>query len=253
MILANDPFWSGNISGLFERSHSSPEGLTTAEAHRRLKEFGPNRIDAPYDFRWWHAGWTQVRSPITLMLIFSALLSMFFGEFTETAIILTIIAISAGLGVWQEHRASKIIRKLLALVETKVSALRDGQLVELSTNELVVGDVLELSAGACVPADCRLLKLTNLMVNEATLTGETYPVEKAVADLRAETPLSQRTNSVFSGTHIESGTGRAIVARIGRETEFGGISKRLERRPPETEFETGVRRFGYFLMEVTLS
>ena len=252
MTLPNDPFWSGDIIKLCERARSSPKGLTTPEAQQRSKEFGPNTIETQHDFIWWRAAWTQVRSPITLMLIFSAVLSIFVGEPTEAAIILGIIAIGAGLGVWQEHSASKIVEKLLAMVQIDVAACRDGKSVEVPAKELVVGDVLELSAGASVPADCRLLEATNLFVNEATLTGETFPVDKILGELPVETPLAKRTNSLFSGTHVESGTGRAIVVRIGRETEFGGISKRLELRPPETEFEQGVRRFGYFLMEVTL-
>ena len=248
----NKPFWSGDTATLCARVHSSPNGLTTAEAQQRSKEFGPNSIETQRQFVWWRGVWAQIRSPITLMLIFSAGLSLFVGERTEAAIILGILAISAGLGFWQEHSASKIIEKLLAMVQTNVLAWRDGKSVEIPTTELVVGDVLELSAGASVPADCRLLEASNLFVNEATLTGETFPIDKLLGDLPVETALAQRTNSVFCGTHVESGTGRAIIVRIGRDTEFGGISKRLELRPPETEFEQGVRRFGYFLMEITL-
>ena len=252
MTPSKDPFWSGSIDLIYERVHSTARGLTTAEAQQRYAESGPNSIEAKREFGWWRGLWAQIRSPITLMLIFSAGLSLFVGERTEASIILLIITISAGLGVWQEHSASKIIEKLLALVQTSVSTCRDGKTSDVPARELVVGDVLELSAGASVPADCRLIEASNLYVNEATLTGETFPVDKVLGDLAVETPLAQRTNSLFCGTHVESGTGRAVVVRIGRETEFGSISKRLEFRTPETEFERGVLQFGYFLMEVTL-
>jgi Mg2+-importing ATPase len=252
MATVHDPFWSGDTHALCERLRSSPDGLTTVEAQHRSRESGPNSIESQHKSGWWSSVWGQVRSPITLMLIFSAILSLFVGERTEAAIILGIIAISAGLGVWQELSASKIIEKLLAMVQTSVPVWRDGKAVEVPARDLVAGDVLELTAGASVPADCRLLEASNLFVNEATLTGETFPVDKVLGDLPVETALAQRTNSLFCGTHVESGAGRAMIARIGRETEFGGISQRLELRPPETEFERGVRQFGYFLMQVTL-
>lgn len=252
MTPTNDPFWSGDIDELFKRVQSSSNGLSTAEAQRRSKEFGPNSIATKHEFVWIVAVWNQLRSPITLMLIISAGLSFFVGERSEAVMILGIIAVSAGLGVWQEHSASKIIQKLLAMVQSNVPTWRDGSSVDVPVTELVVGDVLQLSAGTSIPADCRLVDASCLFVNEAILTGETFPVDKTTGELPIETSLAQRTNSLFCGTHVESGSGRAIVMRIGRDTEFGAISQRLELRPAETEFERGIRRFGYFLMEVTL-
>jgi Mg2+-importing ATPase len=117
---------------------------------------------------------------------------------------------------------------------------------------IVPGDIAVLNAGDVIPGDCLLLESKDLFVDEATLTGETYPVEKVTGVLPAETPLSQRTNSLFMGTHVISGHAEAVVIHTGAETEFGKVSERLKLRPPETEFERGVRRFGYLLMEVTL-
>jgi len=102
-----------------------------------------------------------------------------------------------------------------------------------------------------VPGDCLLQTSRDLYVDEAALTGETYPVEKAVAVLAADTPLAGRTNAVWMGTHVVSGTATAVVAAIGKDTEFGRVSVRLTVRPAETDFEASVRRFGFFLMEVT--
>jgi Mg2+-importing ATPase len=109
-----------------------------------------------------------------------------------------------------------------------------------------------IKASDVIPGDCLLLESKDLFVDEATLTGETYPVEKSIGILPPETPLSQRTNSLFMGTHVAGGSARAVVIRTGRETEFGKVSERLKLRPPETEFEHGVKHFGYLLMEVTL-
>jgi P-type Mg2+ transporter len=137
-------------------------------------------------------------------------------------------------------------------VQTKASVLRDGAQKEVPVEGIVPGDVVLLSAGDLIPGDCLVLESKDLFVNEASLTGETFPAEKMVGVLPPETPLSQRTNSLFMGTDVVSGNAQAVVAATGPGTEFGKISARLKLRPPETEFEQGVRRFGYLLMEVTL-
>jgi len=103
-----------------------------------------------------------------------------------------------------------------------------------------------------IPADCLILDSNDLFVSEATLTGESYPVEKSVGALKAEIPLAQRINSLWMGTSVVSGSGKALVVFTGKETEFGKISETLKLRPPETEFERGVANFGHFLMEVTM-
>jgi Mg2+-importing ATPase len=183
--------------------------------------------------------------------LFAAILSVFLGETTDAFIILTIVLASGLLGFWQERGAADAIEKLLAVVQTKVTVMRDGKPLEIPVEKVVPGDVLLLSAGATSPGDCLLLKSQDLFMDEATLTGETYPVEKNVDLLAADTPLSQRSNSVFMGTHVVSGTATAVVVLTGKATEFGQVSERLQLRPPETEFERGIRRFGYFLTEVT--
>jgi Mg2+-importing ATPase len=116
----------------------------------------------------------------------------------------------------------------------------------------VPGDIVILKAGDIVPGDGLLQESKDLFVDEAMLTGETFPAEKTVGLLPAETPLGQRTNALWMGTHVVSGSATALVVRTGKETEFGKVSERLKLRPQETDFEHGIRRFGYFLMEVTL-
>jgi Mg2+-importing ATPase len=130
--------------------------------------------------------------------------------------------------------------------------LRDGRQVEVTLENVVPGDVVVVSAGSAIPGDCLLLESKDLFVDEATLTGETYPVEKGAEVLPAETSLGKRTNSLFLGTHVVSGTAKAVVVHTARQTEFGKVSDRLQLRPPETDFEHGVRRFGYFLTEITM-
>jgi Mg2+-importing ATPase len=170
----------------------------------------------------------------------------------DATIILVIILVSSLLGFWQERGATNAVEKLLAVVQTKATVLRDGDQKEIPVEGIVPGDVVLLSAGDLIPGDCLVLESKDLFVNEASLTGETFPAEKAVGILPLEASLSQRTNSLFMGTNVVSGNAQAVVVGTGSETEFGKISDRLKLRPPETEFEHGVRRFGYLLMEVTL-
>jgi Mg2+-importing ATPase len=144
------------------------------------------------------------------------------------------------------------VAKLLAIIEVKATLLRDGKSAEIAIEEIVPGDIVLLHAGDVIPGDSLLLESNNLFVNEAALTGETFPVEKTVGVLPADTPLNKRTNSLFTGTYAVSGTGTVLVVKTGTQTEFGQISASLQLRPPETDFERGIRRFGYLLMEVTL-
>ena len=156
--------------------------------------------------------------------------------------------ISGLLGFWQEHSATNAVEKLLAIVQIKAAVLRDGKEQEIFVEDIVAGDIVILNAGDIVPGDCLLLESKDIFVDEAMLTGETFPVEKATAVLAADTPLAQRTNSLWMiGTHIVSGSAKALVSLTGKETEFGKVSERLKLKPQETEFEHGIRRFGYFL------
>ena len=160
--------------------------------------------------------------------------------------------ISGVLGFWQERGANRSVETLLAKVRTTSRVLRGGVPRDIPAEETVCGDVLALSAGDTIPGDCRVIESNNLYMDEAALTGETFPAIKSAGALPPDTPLGQRSNTILMGTHVVSGSASAVVVRIGRETEYGKISGRLKFRPPETEFERGVRRFGYLLMEITL-
>jgi P-type E1-E2 ATPase len=194
----------------------------------------------------------QFSSPIVLLLLGATAISLVLRDTTDAAIILVLVVASGLLGFWQERGAAGAVEKLLSLVEVNAQVLRGGTPQGVPLADVVPGDVVLLSAGATAPGDCLLLEARDLFADEATLTGETFPAEKAVAVLPGGTPLGQRTNAVFLGTHMVSGSATAVVAAIGRDTEFGAVADRLKLRPPETDFERGVRRFGYLLMEVTL-
>ena len=246
------PIWSVPAAEAVRRLGTTARGLSAAEAVARMKQYAgrllapKKRTDAATLLL------SQFSSPIVLLLLGATVISLFLHDTTDAAIILAIVLASGLLGFWQERGAAGAVEKLLSLVEVKARVLRDGVPHDVAVTDVVPGDAVLLSAGVTAPGDCLLLEARDLFVDEATLTGETFPVEKAVAVVEAETPLARRINTVFMGTHTVSGTATALVVAIGKDTEFGRISERLKLRPPETDFERGLRRFGYLLLEVTL-
>ncbi|WXG41759.1 MAG: HAD-IC family P-type ATPase [Candidatus Freyarchaeum deiterrae] len=245
-------FWSVPAADLLQPLQTTPQGLKSEEAEQRLKIYGPNRLKPKKKTTSLSLFLAQFKSPLILILLFAAGLSFFLTDPLDATIILIIIFVSSLLGFWQERGATNAIAKLLAIVMLKATLLRDGSEKEIPFEDIVPGDVVILNAGDGVPGDCLILESKDLFVNEATLTGETYPVEKSVGVLPLDQPLSQRTNTLFMGTNVVSGTAKAVVVNTATKTEFGKVSDRLRFRPPETEFEHGVRRFGYFLIQVTL-
>jgi Mg2+-importing ATPase len=246
------PFWSAPIETVLAGLAARPDGLTQREADRRLLRLGGHRRSITRTITPLALLVNQFRSPLVVLLLFAMALSLFLGETTDAIIVFAIVLGSALLGFLQEYRASNAVARLLAVIETKVTVLRDGHEAELPQGDLVPGDVIVLAAGAAVPADCRILRSTDLFVDESTLTGESYPAEKAAGDLPSETRLAKRSNALFQGSHVVSGTGRAVVVQTGANTVFGEIAGRLRLRPPETEFERGLRRFGELLIQITL-
>jgi len=245
-------FWSIPVAEIIKKLETKKEGLTSNEARKRLTLYGSNLLKPQKRSDVLTLLISQFKSPIILILLFATLLSFFLHDPVDALIILSIVMVSGLLGFWQEHSASNAVKKLLTIVQIKAEVLRDGKPKEISVEEIVPGDIVILNAGDIVPGDGLVVESKDLFVDEAMLTGETFPVEKMAAELPAETLLGERTNTLWMGTHIVSGTATAIIVHTGTETEFGKVSERLKLRPPETDFEHGIRRFGYFLMEVTL-
>lgn len=251
MITRPELFWNLNPAEIIKNLETSTEGLTGSEAESRLAFYGPNILKPKKRFTTFLIFISQFKSPIILILIFAAGLSFFLKDPSDAAIILAIVLISSILGFWQEFRATTTINKLLETIRIKVNVLRDNKDTEIPLEEVVPGDIIILNAGDIIPADCFIIESEDLFVNESTLTGETYPSEKQAGILASEIPIARRTNCLFMGTNVVSGTGKAAVVNTGKTTEFGKISERLKLKPPETEFEHSIKRFGYFLMEIT--
>ena len=246
------PFWAGPVDAVLAGLAVRGEGLTRDEAQRRLLQYGANRTSDRRKATPLGLLLNQFRSPLVILLLFAMTLSLFLGETTDGVIVLAIVLGSALLGFWQEYRASDAVARLLAVIQTRVTVLRDDHEVELPHDALVPGDVIVLAAGAAIPADCRILRSTDLFVDESTLTGESFPAEKNAGIVPEEAPLAKRSNALFQGSHVVSGTGRAVVVQTGANTLFGEISEQLRLRPPATEFERGLRHFGGLLIQITL-
>jgi Mg2+-importing ATPase len=250
--ISNADFWSLSVNDLLSSVAGSPDGLTTADAERRLAEHGPNTLGSASNDHIIRLLLRQFGSPIVLLLIGAACLSLLLHDSTDGAIILAIVAVSGMLGFWQEYHAASIVAALLSKVEVRTTVIRDRREVAVPVTAVVPGDIVCVSAGSGIPADCRVIDSRDLFVDEAVLTGESFPAEKSDVQLPPATPLGRRGNTLFMGTHAVSGTAHAVVVRTGKETEFGRLSARVHVEPPPTEFERGLRRFGYFLIEVTL-
>jgi Mg2+-importing ATPase len=246
------PYWSIPADEMMEKLHSSPNGLSQDSAQEILKRDGLNRIHAKEQITPLGLFLNQFKSPIILILIFATVVSAFLGDWLDAAIILLIVLSSALLSFYQEFHASNAAEKLRAQISLKTQVLRDGTSASVLTEEIVPGDVVLLSAGSLIPADGLVLEAKDFFVNQAVLTGETFPVEKKLGVVPETASLPERTNTVFMGTSVRSGIAKALIVQTGANTAFGQIANRLTLRPPETEFEHGIKHLGYLLTEVML-
>jgi Mg2+-importing ATPase len=242
------PFWSRDAMSVAAELGSGAAGLTSAEAEARLHRFGPNSMQDEVRASALRLLARQFESPLVLILVFGALVSLVVREWVDASIILLIVLGSAVLGFSQEHRANAAIAALRNRLALEARAIRDGieRLVRVSA--IVPGDVVVLCAGNLVPGDGLLLAAKDFLVSEASLTGESFPVEKRPGIVPAQTPVARRSNCVFQGTSVRSGTATALIVRTGRDTAYGQIAQRIASQPPETEFARGVRHFGQLLM-----
>ncbi|MEI6848103.1 MAG: magnesium-translocating P-type ATPase [Chlorobiaceae bacterium] len=256
--MADDPqqvleaFWALSPKKALLSVGSDIQGLSENAAREKLKQYGTNTLKGKSRTSALMLFLLQFKSPVTLLLIFAALLSFALHDQTDAVIILLIVLVSGVLGWWQEKGASNAVTELMKMVQIKCRVVREGKEREIHVEEIVPGDVILLSAGDVIPGDSLLLESKELFVDEAAFTGETYPVEKNRGVLPAETPLAARSNTLFMGAHVISGKARAVVIKTAMQTEFGKISDTLRLKSPETDFERGVRRFGYMLMEITM-
>lgn len=251
--LPERPYWSQSPAELLAVLNASPQGLTSAAAQQRIQQYGHNLLKEREKNTPLGLFLNQFKSSLVLILVFAALISIVTGEWLDAAIVIVIIIASAFLGFIQEYNAGNAVEKLRSQVRLKSTVLRDGVLQTILSEDVVLGDVVVLSAGSVIPADAVILQADDFFVNQAVLTGETFPVEKKVGQSAARAALAERDNCVFMGTNVRSGSARVLVCETGLRTAFGQIAEKLTLRPPETEFERGIRRFGNMLTQVMMA
>ncbi len=246
------PPWNRPAADVAAALGSGDGGLSSARAAAALAALGPNSVEDAPRLGTLRLLLTQFENPLVLILAFAATVSLVLRQWVDAGIILTIVLGSSLLGFYQEHRASQAVADLKKRLALTARVLRDGTEQALPVTRLVPGDVILLAAGNLIPADGLVLEAQDFLVSEASMTGESFPVEKRPGTLAPDTPLARRSNSVFLGASVRSGTARVLVTATGRQTEFGAIAARLRARPPETDFARGVRQFGYLLIRVMM-
>jgi Mg2+-importing ATPase len=241
------------IDDVLTRLKTSPSGLTSNQALESLKIYGYNEVAKKKRTTAVVKFLSSFKNPLVLILLFAAVIAAITKELESSVIIVTIIMISVILMYFQESKAEKAADDLKEKVATTATVLRDNAVKEIKLSEVVPGDVVNLSAGDIIPADARLMSAKDFFVDQSSLTGESFPVEKAPTQLSAQQACSinEWNNYLFMGTSVVSGSATAVVVKTGGFTDYGKIVKKLVERRPETEFERGLRRFGYLIMQVT--
>jgi len=241
------------LDTLYQKLQSSPSGLSTEEARKRLLKSGPNEPTSVQRMATLRQLLVFLANPLVLILLTASVITAILGEVLNSSIIIMMVLLSVALNFFQTFRSQRAVERLRAGVALTSTVLRDGAWVELPRSVLVPGDVIRLNAGDLVPADARLLEANTLHVQQAALTGESMPVEKRAQELSTEpSNAADAENMVFLGTSVVSGTATALITMTGRATAFGDIAARLATRPPETEFEHGIRRYGLFIMRTVV-
>jgi len=233
---------------VLSRLGSSTDGLSSDDVAERLRQFGPNALGT-HQVRATAVLFRQIRNPILVLLLGAALVSGLTGGGTNAVIIAVIVALSIGLGFFNEYRAEVAMASLRGKIRHEAEVLRDRRTVRVPVTDLVPGDVVSLRIGAIVPADLRLLKVDELECDEGVLTGESMPVAKSAAPVTDHQALDQ-PGCAFMGTIVHQGSALGVVVRSGARTAFGQIAAGLSEKQSRTAFETGLSRFSRLLFGV---
>ena len=234
-----------------DQTRAAIAGLTAQEAEARLEQFGPNEPAATQQRSFLSDFLHQFTNPLVLILLLAAVASAFMGDKVDAGIIGIIVLLSAAIDLTQTYRSQRAIEQLRKQIAPTATVLRGGEWKEIQRRKVVPGDIVRLSAGDLVPADCRLLIARDLYVLQASLTGESMPAEKEATGEPASTKADAR-NMVFLGTSVVSGTATAEAVQTGARTAFGDIAARLAARPEETAFDKGLRSFSQLLARTVL-
>lgn len=257
------PWHALTVEEVCEKLGSGIQGLSSEEASTRLAKYGLNELREVKPVSAMKIFVDQFKSIFVLMLIAAALISIVisiqhgFEELVDSAVIMAIVVINAVIGFIQEYKSEKTLEAMRKLTAPKAKVLRDGEIKTLEAKLLVSGDIVLLEEGDRIPADCRLIEAYELKTNEATLTGESTPVEKTTTPLAFDTPTHDRKNIVFMATHVVSGRGKAIVVATGMHTEFGKIAEQVqmieaEEPPLKIKLDRFAKKMAYLIMALCI-
>jgi Mg2+-importing ATPase len=229
------------------------EGLSTIEASHRLQQHGPNRLTDTHVTAVWVKFLAHFKNPLVLLLIAASTLSALVGEFTHFFIIICIVFMSVALDFMQEYRASTASERLMLSMALLSSVVRDGQILELPSATIVPGDVIQLKAGDLVPADGLVIEACDCFVNQSSLTGESYPVEKHTGKpVNRTSDLHDATHAVFTGSSVVSGSARVRIVKTGDHTVLGQMAKTMAVTEVPTAFEVSARQFNVLILRLTM-
>ena len=234
---------------LLAKLQTSPNGLKEKEAKIRLEEYGPNEPAKKKKQNIFFQIISKFINPLVIVLLIIAVFSFFFGEKISATFVILMAFISVFLSFIQEYKAGKEAEKLSELVRATATVYREGKKKEIKIREIVPGDIIELSAGDMIPADIRILSCKDLFINQASLTGESLPIEKISGPIQPKTnSINDLTNIVFMGCSVVSGTGIGVVIKTGLSTKIGEISKRMTTIRVESSFDKGIRKFTWVMI-----
>jgi Mg2+-importing ATPase len=247
------PFWNEPIGRLFAELRAGPQGLTGSEASRRLLQYGPNDAAAVRRAPAWLRLLARFHNPLVAILLVASALSAATGDVSSFVIVVVIVTFSVLLDFFQEMHAENAIDALREQAAVRAIVVRDRQETNIPVRQIVPGDVVHLAAGDLVPADGRLVAAKDFFVNQALLTGESYPVEKhAAEDAGQSAELAQAANVALAGTSVISGNATFLVCRTGQATILGKLAHSLVAKPPPTAFEAGLHRFSMLILRITI-
>lgn len=246
------PFWQKSVSDLFKEYSSNPSGLTSKQAKLHFKHYGANSLKSSHKRNAFLSFILLFKNPLVLLLLISAILVAMVGEMKSTFLISIITLSSTIIDFIQENKANRAAELLKRKVKTKASVFRDHQKQDITIDELVPGDVIELSAGDLVPADGYVLEAKDFFINQSSLTGESFPCEKtATQNISSPSQLTTATNAVSMGSSVLSGWARVLVCKTGSQALIGSLARTLADERLSNAFFISMQEFGLFLMRIT--
>ncbi len=240
------------VEEILKEFDTSQDGLSDREAKIHLRKYGYNELVKKKRASVAGRFFSKFLNPLIIMLLIIVAFSLFFGEKISALIVSLMILVSVFLSFFLEHKSGKEVEKLIALVQTNITVYRNGREKEINIREIVPGDIIELNAGDIIPADLRIISCKDLFVNQASLTGESFPAKKTAHAIRPKsTSIADMENLAFMGSSVVNGTGLGLVVNTGASTEFGKISRALAETETATNFDTGVRDFTLLMVKLT--